>query len=252
MSKAILLTRQPADNQRLGRLLAAQGVDSSGLPLLELVPVEESDAQRRLLLELDRYHLVIAVSRMAAQLGLERVDQYWPQMPVGIDWLAVGAGSAEPLQQAGLPVLVPEDGQDSEALLRLPLWQAHFARPDLRVMIWRGVGGREYLAEQIRAAGGQVDYLELYHRQPPVGVAARLAAVADNVGGIVLLSSQALSHWREAAGEAWQQQRLWRCWVPSVRVAAQAADLGCEDVVTCGGADDEAILAAVRAHPLKD
>lgn len=252
MSKIVLLTRQAADNQRLARQLAAYAIDCENLPLLELSALEESGEQRRLMLELDRYHAVIVVSRLAANLGLERLDQYWPQTPVGIDWLAVGPGSAEPLKNAGLAVQLPIDGQDSEALLRLPLWQAHFARPDLKVLIWRGLGGREHLAEQIRAAGGRVDYLELYERLPPAGLPAALAACGRNVGGIVVLSSQALQYWRAAAGANWQWQCKWRCWVPSARVAAQAADLGCDDVVICEGADDAAIIEAVRAHPLKD
>lgn len=251
MSNIVLLTRQPAENQRLARQLASFAIACENLPLLELSAVEESGEQRRLMLELDRYHAVIVVSRLAATLGLERLDQYWPQMPVGIDWLAVGPGSTEPLQNAGLAVQVPVDGQDSEALLRLPLWQAHFARPDLKVLIWRGLGGREHLAEQIRAAGGRVDYLELYQRLSPAGLPAALAAVAARgVGGIVVLSCQALQYWHAAAGDDWQRQCKWRCWVPSARVAAQATDLGCDDVVICEGADDAAIIQAVRAHPL--
>jgi len=249
----ILLTRQPDDNQRLAQRLCELGVACESLPLLALVPLQETDTQRRLMLELDRYQVVIVVSRLAATLGLELLDRYWPQAPVGIDWLAVGPASAAPLSDYALPVQFPGDGQDSEALMRLPLWQSHFSHADLKVMIWRGVGGREHLAEQVCAAGGQVDYLELYRREPPPDLAIKLAAVAaTGVDGIVVLSTQALTHWRESAGAHWSQQRHWRCWVPSARVAALAADLGCDDVVICGGADDAAIFAAVQAHPLKD
>lgn len=249
----ILLTRQPDDNQRLAQRLSELGVQCESLPLLALRPLDDEGPQRRLMLELDRYQVVIVVSRLAATLGLELLDRYWPQTPVGIDWLAVGPASAAPLTDYALPVQLPDDGQDSEALLRLPLWQAHFSRPDLKVMIWRGEGGREHLAEQLRAAGGQVDYLELYRREPPADLALQLTAVAARgISGIVVLSTQALEHWHENAGADWSQQRCWRCWVPSARVAAQAADLGCHDVVICEGADDAAIFAAVRAHPLKD
>ncbi|ROZ83041.1 uroporphyrinogen-III synthase [Pseudomonas neustonica] len=253
MSKSVLLTRQQEDNQRLAEQLQQQGVSSESLPLLELAPLTETGEQRRLMLELDRYQVVIVVSRLAAILGLQRLDQYWPQTPVGIDWLAVGPGSAKPLQQFGLPVQLPGDGQDSEALLRLPLWQAHFSRADLKVLIWRGLGGREHLADQVRAAGGKVDYLELYERRVAEGLSSGLSLMAARgVGGIVVLSSQSLLYWHEAAGADWERQRNWRCWVPSARVAAQATDLGCHDVVICKGADDAAIVEAVRAHPLKD
>lgn len=245
MSGCLLLTRQAADNQRLAARFAAEGVETCSVPLLELRPCVEGPVERQHMLDLDRYHAVVVVSPTAARLGLERLDRYWPQPPVGIDWLAVGGGTAQVLRDYGLPAQCPEQGQDSEALLALPLWQAHFARPDLKVLIWRGEDGREHLADQIRAAGGTVDYLPLYARSAPDSLSAELTAVARRVDRLIVLSVQALNNWRTAAGDDWQRQRHWRCWVPSERIAAQAAALGCTDVVTCRGADDSALVEAV-------
>lgn len=251
MTPAVLLTRLPADNQRLAARLQACGVRSHCMPLLQIRPQQEDSEQRSLMLDLDRYHAVIAVSPIAARLGLERLDCYWPQVPVGIDWFAVGGSTAGVLRDYGLPAQAPEDGQDSEALLRLPRWQALFAQPQLRVLIWRGVGGREHLANQIVAAGGRVDYLELYQRLPAENLShAVTVARQAGVRGIVVLSIQALEYWRQAAASDWPQQRAWRCWVPGTRVAERAAELGCEDIVMCSGADDDAVVAAIQAHPL--
>lgn len=251
MTPAVLLTRLPADNQRLAARLQACGVRSHCMPLLQIRPQEEDGEQRGLMLDLDRYQAVIAVSPVAARLGLERLDRYWPQVPVGIDWFAVGGSTAGVLRDYGLPAQAPEDGQDSEALLRLPRWKALLALPQLRVLIWRGVGGREHLANRIVAAGGRVDYLELYQRLPADNLTQAVsAALKDGVRGIVVLSIQALEYWQQAAGADWPQQRAWRCWVPGTRVAERAAELGCEDIVMCRGADDEAVVAAIMAHPL--
>ena len=159
MNTALLLTRADADNQRLAVRLQQQGVQALSLPLLQIESEPETPRQRSMLLDLDRYHAVMAVSPIAARLGLERLDYYWPQPPVDVKWFAVGAGTAAVLEDYGLPVRFPQDGQDSEALLRLPEWQRLLALPDLRVMIWRGVGGREYFSGTIRAAGGQVELL---------------------------------------------------------------------------------------------
>ena len=251
MNTALLLTRADADNQRLAVRLQQQGVQALSLPLLQIESEPEAPRQRSMLLDLDRYHAVMAVSPIAARLGLERLDYYWPQPPVDVKWFAVGAGTAAVLEDYGLPVRFPQDGQDSEALLRLPEWQRLLALPDLRVMIWRGVGGREYFSGTIRAAGGQVDLLELYQRVMPEGLAQQLnTAAGQGVRGIVILSGQALQHWQSAAGSTWEQQRHWRCWVPGVRIAALAQQLGCTDIVSCQGADDASVLAAVIAHPL--
>lgn len=252
MTGRLLLTRSATDNQRLASKLCDMGIDTVGLPMLEIVPCEESQAQRQRMLDLDRYHAVVVVSPVAARLGLERLDRYWPQPPTGIEWLAVGATTAAALDAYGLPVRSPVTGQDSEALMDMPVWDQLFDRIALRVMIWRGVGGREHIAEQVRRAGGQVDYLELYRRTMPAALAEQLALAAGQpVSGVVISSAQVLDHWHAAAASQWDEQRRWRCWVPSERVAEYARALGCTDIVICDGADDAAVLAAVAAHRLK-
>lgn len=251
MSERLLLTRSAADNQRLASQLECLGIESVSLPLLEIRTCAETPAQRQQLLDLDRYHAVVVVSPVAARLGLERLDTYWPQPPTGIEWLAVGTTTAAALEAYGLPVQVPGSGQDSEALMRMAVWDRLFAQPELKIMIWRGVGGREHIAEQVRRAGGQVEYLELYQRVMPAALVEQLASVAGQpISGVVISSAQALEHWHTAATDGWDEQRRWRCWVPSERVAEHARMLGCTDIVTCDGADDAAVLAAVAAHRL--
>lgn len=251
MTGVLLLTRSEPDNQRLARGLAAIGVQTLSTPLLHIEPEPRSAAQRELLLEIDRYHAVIVVSPVAARLGLECLDEYWPQWPVGLEWFAVGQSTAAVLQAAGLPAHAPDHGQDSEALIALPRWQALLRTSHLRVLIWRGVGGREHLAENIREHGGRVDYLELYRRLPSANLPCALdAATEAGVTGILILSVQALEYWHQAAAEQWPQQAGWRCWVPSQRVAERAAALGCTDIIVCSGADDSAVIEAVKAHPL--
>lgn len=250
MRPCVLLTRAEGDNARLAAQLEALGIASHGLPLLAIEPLPEDSGQRNLILNLDRYQAVMVVSPVAARYGLERLDQYWPQPPAGQHWFAVGETTASVLRAYGLPVHIPEEGQDSEALLRLPIWQELIESPDLAVLIWRGVGGREHLADHVRAAGGRVDYLELYRRLPPAGLGEALAAAAgQGVRSIVISSGQALRHWQAASGAHWSQWRHWRCWVPSERVAELARQFGCDDVVTCHGADDRSVLTAIMADP---
>ncbi len=250
MNAKVLLTRSAADNARLAVRLGACGIETISVPLLDIEAVEESAAQRNLMLELDRYHAVMVVSPVAARLGLERLDRYWPQAPVGIEWMAVGGTSAAVLEEYGLGVHTPRSGQDSEALLKLPIWADLLQKTDLRVLVWRGNGGRELLADRVREAGGRVDYLELYRRTAPQDLPDALrGAQQQGVQGVVITSGQALAHWHEAAGSSWSQQSRWRCWVPSQRLADQARSLGCDDIIVCNGADDGAVLVAVTAHP---
>lgn len=170
----LLLTRPDEECAALAASLGEAGVHSSSLPLLAIDPLEETPEQRTLMLDLDRYCAVVVVSKPAARLGLERLDRYWPQPPQQT-WCSVGAATAAILEAYGLDVTYPEQGDDSEALLALPAFQDSLRVHDPKVLIMRGEGGREFLAERLRGQGVQVDYLPLYRRRAPDYPARRAA-----------------------------------------------------------------------------
>ncbi len=123
----------------------------------------------------------MVVSKPAARLGLERLDRYWPQPPLTQRWFTVGAATAAILEAYGLDVAYPEQGDDSEALLALPAFEQALRVHDPKVLIMRGEGGREFLAERLRGQGVAVDYLELYRRRNAVLPRRRIAA-ANSAG----------------------------------------------------------------------
>jgi len=107
------------------------------------------------------YDKAIVVSQHAAQLAGWWLDRYWPMLPVGIDYFAVGPASAQPLLDQGVPVVVPASGYCSEALLALPALKAVSGE---KIIIFRGGQGRDLLEQALKSRGASVDYCELYHR----------------------------------------------------------------------------------------
>ncbi len=78
--------------------------------------------------------------------------------------IAVGRATASALEQTGCRrVVVPDDGQDSEAVLRLSVWQQ--LPQAARVLIVRGEGGRSFLPESLQQQGFQVELAEIYQRK---------------------------------------------------------------------------------------
>ena len=251
----LLLTRPAEECATLAATLAEQGVYSSSLPLLALEALAETPEQRATILELDRYCAVIAVSKPAARLGLELLDRYWPQPLAAQPWFGVGAATARILDDYGLRVYYPAQADDSEALLALPqLRQAVAAAHSPRVLIMRGEGGREWLAEQLRGQGVQVDYLPLYRRllpaYPPRELAERVCV--QRLNGLMVSSGQGLAHLLQLAGDDWPALARLPLFVPSPRVAEQARAAGAKIVVDCRGANATALLAALQAQPAPD
>lgn len=244
----LLLTRPQDECAALAASLAEHGVASASLPLLAIEPLEETPEQRSLLLDLDRYCAVVVVSKPAARLGLERIDRYWPQPPARQDWFAVGAATAAILDDYGLRVHHPENGDDSEALLALPALARALQVPGPRALILRGEGGREFLAERLRGQGVAVDYLELYRRVLPDYPAGELARrVRDEaLNGLVVSSGQGLEHLLRVVGEDWPRLAGLPLFVPSPRVAELAREAGARHVIDCRGANAAALLEALR------
>ncbi|VVN73805.1 uroporphyrinogen-III synthase [Pseudomonas fluorescens] len=247
----LLLTRPTEESAALATVLAEVGIFSSSLPLLEIEALPVCGAQRAMMLELDRYCAVIVVSKPAARLGVDLLDQYWPQPPIQ-RWFSVGAATAQILDDYGLDVSNPLVGDDSEALLELPQLREAIARPDARVLIMRGEGGRELLAERLREQGASVDYLELYRRYLPQYASAQLPAriATERLNGLVVSSGQGFEHLQQLAGTAWPELARLPLFVPSPRVAEMARAAGAQTVVDCRGASAAALLTALREQPV--
>jgi uroporphyrinogen-III synthase len=250
----LLLTRPAPESAQLAATLAAAQVFSCSLPLLEIQALVETPEQRALMLDLERYCAVVVVSKPAARLGLALLDRYWPQPPQPPQlpsWFAVGAATADILTAHGLTASFPECADASEGLLALPELTTALAVPSPRVLIMRGEGGRELIAERLRGQGVTVDYLQLYRRNLPAYDSAVLLELLATQGlnALLVSSGAGLSHLVELAGADWPRVAQLVFFVPSARVAEQARAAGAEHVVDCRGASAAALLAALRAQP---
>lgn len=246
----LLLTRPAEECIPLAAALDERGIYSASLPLLAIDPLPETPEQRTLMLDLDRYKAVIVVSKPAARLGLERLDQYWPQLPINQTWFAVGAATADILEAYGLSIITPDQSEDSEGILALPQLDQALQEADSRVLILRGEGGRETMADTLRERGVQVDYLELYRRVLPDHPQNALTEclAAERLNGIMVSSGQSFAHLRTLASSAWPDVCSVPLLVPSERVAEQARAAGIHRVITCHGASTAAVLAALEEH----
>ncbi len=241
----VLLTRPAEESTALAVSLSEAGIFSSSLPLLDIEPLPITSEQQAVLHDLGRYCAVIVVSKPAARQAVQQLTQAWPHLP----WFSVGAATAQVLADHGLDVHYPPVGDDSEALLQLPALREAIARPDARVLILRGEGGRELLAQRLREQGASVDYLELYRRLLPAYAAGVLTQriQLERLNGLVVSSGQGFINLQALAGADWPQVAQLPLFVPSPRVLEMARAAGAEKVVDCRGASAAALLVALRS-----
>lgn len=115
----VLLTRPTDESALLAEVLGEAGVFSSSLPLLEIQALPVGDTQRARMLELHRYCAVIVVSKPAARMAVQLLEQFWPQPPSQC-WFSVGAGTAQILADHGLDVFSPSKAMTAKPCLNFP------------------------------------------------------------------------------------------------------------------------------------
>ncbi|WP_105102763.1 uroporphyrinogen-III synthase [Microbulbifer pacificus] len=251
--RRILITRPAHQSDGFRHRLQARGAQVDCIPLLEIAPITEGDdaqAIRNLVMDFDQFDHAIFVSQNAVRYAFDWLDDFWPQLPQGPRYYAIGAATARAIRARGANPenSAQESGEgtmDSEALLTLPELQNPRGE---RVVIFRGQGGRTLIGDTLQARGARLDYCELYQRRLPADGTAQLRAYDQFPDAITVHSGETLDNLAAALTTSGRRQLL-QCTLicPSQRVAACARELGFARARAATNAGDDAMLGALEA-----
>lgn len=259
----VIVTRPLKQAEAWCEKLRELGACTAMVPVLALQPVTEAEqvqAIKNVVLDFDLYQKAIFVSQNAVDFALQWLEDYWPQLPHGIRYFAVGDATARSLQAYGVQVsalsAASNGAMNSESLLQVPELQQVSGE---KIVIFRGCGGRGQMADVLRERGASVSYCELYERVIPA-LAAQDMCIAfgsdevwDTPQVIALHSGESLQHFRQvlAAIDArdLDTQRIMQLpvLVPGERVAQLARDAGFTRILVAENATDQAMSAALLA-----
>lgn len=183
----VLVTRPAHQAESLCRNIERAGGSAIRFPVLEIGEPLDEQGLLEVIERLDDYDWAIFISANAVNKALGRIlaKRHWPAT---LRIAVVGRRSAEELERLGQPAdLCPEREFSSEGLLELPEMQAVSGK---RIVIFRGNGGRELLADTLRQRGAEVDYVEAYRRvRPTTDPGPLLSSWVRREIDIVLVSS---------------------------------------------------------------
>jgi len=249
----VLVTRPAEQAGPWVERLRERGLFAEALPLIEIAPTADASALRSSWAGLPACRLVVFVSANA-------VLHFFAERPAGLDWPAgvdagaPGSGTADALREAGVPVAaIVTPAADAAQFDSESLWARLHARDwrGARVLVVRGDGGRDWLAERLVAAGAQVDTVSAYRRLAPsfAGEARdRLdAAIADGDAVWLFSSSEAIANLEQAAGPG--RFRAARAVATHPRIAARARSLGFGVVVEAAPGLDAVIACLQSIQP---
>jgi len=226
--RAVLITRPAPQAGALAALISDAGGEPVLFPALGIEPPLDIACATAALAELPSADLVIFVSPIAVERALALLARPWP---TGTPVAALGEGTATALRRhvgsvARDAVMVSSDGADSEALLALPELQQMRGK---RVLICRGEGGRELLAETLRRRGAQVTYAECYRRVRPDADPSELIGRWERgeLHAVTVLSGDTLDNlWIMLGARGQRLLRATPLFVPHASIAERAARLG--------------------------
>jgi uroporphyrinogen-III synthase len=246
--RTIVVTRPREQAARLLQDLRAAGCHAVDFPVIEIVPLEDIAPLAALAARLPEYDVAFFVSPNAVRHALDALPrQTWPSQ---ITIATVGPSSAQTLLHAGFDdVIVPTEHFDSEGVLALPAFAEHAIR-GRRVLILRGDGGRELLADTLRARGATVDTVACYHRRRAHLDPAPLNALHAHgkLDAIVFTSSESVRYFAELLGDATRPiLSATVLFAPHPRIGEALTVHGAQQVILTGPGD-EGILTALYGH----
>jgi uroporphyrinogen-III synthase len=163
---SVLVTRPAAQAESLARAIEGAGGTAIRAPMIVITGLHDGSVAGAVARELPSFDIVIFVSRNAVEFGVALIEEEGQSLH-GKPVFAVGLGTAASLRALGVTqVVTPASEFSSEGLLRLDgLSEAKIK--DKRIVIFRGVGGREHLAKTLERRNARVVYCECYERSKP-------------------------------------------------------------------------------------
>lgn len=266
-SSGVIITRPEKQALIWAKKLSLCDIDSKIIPLLEIKSFQDSAEMeaavrpiKNCILNLDLYQKIIFVSQNAVEYGMEWIENYWPQMPIGIDFFAVGETTANLLREYGVNLQdlaeTTQGNMTSEGLLLAPGLKEVDGD---KILIMRGVGGRGHLAEELRKRGASVEYCEVYKREIPAQAKTQLLQwVKESTGSELLVfhSGETLHNFQQLMNQIANEIQLdlqtfygnLRAVVPSARLVTEVANANFAQSILAANATDEAMTTAVKQY----
>lgn len=181
----VLVTRPVGQAEALRSAILDCGGKVERLPLLA-IESNLSETDRRKLENSHTFSDLVFVSPNAVRFSAHALA------PGKARVIAIGEGTAAWLEEQAVRVDLVPKRSTSEGLLEDERLGAMRGR---KVLIVRGHGGRELLADSLRRLGAEVEYAEVYRREPPPPPSPELlAAWRDRVDAMIVTSEQMLKN----------------------------------------------------------
>jgi len=267
-AKTIIVTRPSGQARQLIEVLSHH-IENSGvakrtlpeilsLPLLTIVPKSDEHLADQIATSLSDADLAIFVSPNAIESVMRLLERDWQDfskklIPIGV----MGGSSHLALKNHGIgleknptPIIIPKDNErwDSEGLWK-ELQSLNWNWQEKKVVIFKGEGGRDWLADTLKKAGASVEAISTYVRIPldidnPAWDAIRELDLSKTLW--LLTSSEAVRYLGEVMKDQFTQSlHTASALCPHHNIADAAEAIGFGEVFTTEPGDEALVKASL-------
>ena len=200
--KKIIVTRSPEQAGELSERLRALGADAVELPVISIVPPENSGPLDQAIEQLNTYDWLIFTSVNGVRFFMERLDHSKHDLrSLNARICAIGPATARAVEALHLKVDLMPDKYVAESLIQA---FRGIALEGKRVLLPRAAVARDVIPTELSKRGAQVDVVEAYRNVVPATAGERLREILSSrkkPDWITFTSSSTVNNFLSAAGE---------------------------------------------------
>lgn len=250
----VLVTRPAHQAQVLCDMITQKGGTVICLPTIAIESIPLSGKTKEQIKKPEQIDLAIFISPNAVEYGLNHLLAQG-EIPDKLKLVSIGQASAAKIQQmlGREPDIYPTKQYNSEALLALSSMQADKVKQK-KVVIFRGRGGRELLADTLKQRGAIVDYAEVYQRVRPEVESSVLDKILSSDGPdiVSVTSDEGLNNLVAMFSRQFDKNQLEPIWqkplvVVTDKMCRNAREQGFKnDIMVAEKASNEALLSSIQ------
>ncbi len=204
-----LITRPKSQAAKLVSMLQASQHAVQIMPVIKIKPLPNPAFAIELIKRLKDFDIAIFISANAVHQSAKLIKQYAPSFALNeyLKIAAIGPSTAKAIGEYGWHAdILPTDKYDSDGLLQASELQAVTNK---EIIIFRGVGGREVLYDNLSQRGANVAQAPTYERSlPTIENAILNKAFKDKPDGIVVMSNESLNNLYTLAADKYRDNLL--------------------------------------------
>ena len=252
--KRVLVTRPEKQNKKIIADLVANGYFPEIMPMLSCRPLTQAqDSQaytqtQVVLSSLSEADHIVFISTNAVDFGVPLLEDAGSSWPSKAAYYAIGQATYDALLAAVPDAChaVMTRAMNSEGLLKLNSLQQINKH---KVIIFRGIGGRTFLGQQLAKRGAKISYAQSYVREVVQHSMSRWHQIAGyNWHALAFNSGETIDAFIQQA-QQYADHDFW-CTVPTIvpskRVKSIARQHRFERVVLADNASDLAVMSAIH------